>query len=43
MALVLTGCGAARTRGASTTGLSGVEDRRQDRRRDTTPLFAGKA
>ena len=43
MAFVLTGCGAARTRGATTTGLSGLEVfGGKTGATDTTPLFAGK-
>jgi len=43
MAFVLTGCGAARTRGATTTGLSGLEVfGGKTGASDTTPLFAGK-
>lgn len=43
MAFVLTGCGATRTRGATTTGLSGLEVfGGKTGATDTTPLFAGK-
>jgi hypothetical protein len=43
MAVVLTGCGAARNRGATTTGLSGLEVfGGKTGASDTTPLFAGK-